>query len=142
MKCLPLLEFCSRDVTSVKINWRTEVAKGDLIVSSVYLPYDRSELLPTRELELLVEYFMVKWQHLLIGCDSNAHHVIWGSGDTNARGESLLNFIVANNLAILNVRNRPTFINRVRQEVLDITLSTEYVSTLIQSWHVSEVQPV
>jgi hypothetical protein len=51
----------------------------------------------------------------------------------------LLNFIVANNLDILNDGNRPTFINRVRQEVLDITKSTEYVSTLIQSWHVSEV---
>ena len=108
----------------MKINWRTEVADGDLIVSSVYLPYDRSELLPTRELELLVEYVMVKRQHLLIGCESNAQHVIWGSRNTIARGESLLDFILVNNLAILNVGNRPTFINIFRQEVLDITLST------------------
>jgi len=74
---------------------------------------------------------------IIIGCDANAHHVIWGSSDVNQRGESLLEFILNNNLEILNVVNVPTFVTRVRSEVLDITLSSRSVASHINDWHVS-----
>ena len=49
-----------------------------------------------------------------------SHHTIWGSTETNGRGELLLDFILSTNLCI---GCKPTFITRNRQEVIDIHLS-------------------
>jgi len=48
-----------------------------------------------------------------------------------------LEFILNNNLEILNVGNVPTFVTRVRCEVLDITLLNRSVASHISDWHVS-----
>jgi hypothetical protein len=50
--------------------------------------------------------------------------MVWGSTNTNQRGESLLGFIMANNLTIANQGNKLTFITAVRKEVLDVTITT------------------
>jgi hypothetical protein len=55
-----------------------------------------------------------------MGCDDNTHHTVWGSTNTNQRGESLLG-LMANNLTIANQGNKPTFVTAVRKEVLDVT---------------------
>jgi hypothetical protein len=61
----------------------------------------------------------------VIGCDANSHHVAWGRTDTNRRGAALLEYIIANsNLEIVNRGSEPTFVNRVREQVVDITLSS------------------
>jgi len=52
---------------------------------------------------------------IIIGCDASAHHGV------NQRGESLIEFILNNNLEILNVGNALTFVTRVRSEVLDLS---------------------
>jgi len=82
------------------------------------------EACPPPEITALAEYCKRTHSPIIIGCDANAHHVIWGRSDVNQRGESLLEFILNNNLEILNVGNVPTFAIRVRSEVLDITLSS------------------
>ncbi|XP_055390610.1 uncharacterized protein LOC129619384 [Condylostylus longicornis] len=72
-----------------------------------------------------------------MGCDANAHHVAWGSSDNNTRGESLLEFVVKENLEIFNVGNAPTFVTRVREAVLDITFGSPNVGFLVRDWKVS-----
>lgn len=42
------------------------------------------------------------------------------------------------NLQILNVGNIPTFINRVREEVIDMTLATPRMAREVKNWKVSE----
>lgn len=74
---------------------------------------------------------------LVLGCDANAHHWKWGSSDCNNRGESLLEFILSNNLEISNVGCQPTFVTRAREEVLDVTLSNHLANGLITQWRVS-----
>ena len=59
-----------------------------------------------------------------MGCNSNAHHNVWGSTNCNRRGESLYEFLDTTNLEILNQGNEPTFCNVSRQEVTDITLGS------------------
>ena len=61
-----------------------------LVIASVYLPYDIANLPPMQNLERLVLFAKGKGLPLLIGCDANAHHTIWGSTNTNARGTALL----------------------------------------------------
>ncbi|GBP08776.1 Retrovirus-related Pol polyprotein from type-1 retrotransposable element R1 [Eumeta japonica] len=41
----------------------------------------------------------------IIGADANAHHQLWGSLDTNRRGEDIIDFVLINNLVILNKGN-------------------------------------
>lgn len=82
----------------------------------------------------------------LIGCDANARNTIWGSTETNDRGESLLNFINSNNLIINNRGNDPTFYfppsvtnkNDGWREVLDVTLSSNSSGLHIENWRVFE----
>jgi len=79
---------------------------------------------PSRELEELVRYCENENLCLIVGCDSNAHHIVWGSNNCNGRGESLYEFLYTTNLEILNHGNEPTFCNVSRQEVTDITLGS------------------
>jgi hypothetical protein len=86
---------------------------------------------------------MVTWcraegTHLIIGCDSKLHHTSWGSTYIKNRGESLFNYIMANELDIMNKGNRPTFVTCNRQEVIDITIATFYTGNFNKNWHVSE----
>jgi hypothetical protein len=136
---ITLNEFCTRDLTTVRFTWKYKGRKRCAIASSVYLPFDSRELPPSRDLELLVESTGAGSLQLILGCDANAHHRDgWGSSDINPRGESLLQFLVCNNLYICNEGNRPTFVTRARREVIDITVCSEGMLGVIDGWHVSQ----
>lgn len=138
IQIMPLTELCSRDVATVKIKLNDDGGPRELVLASVYMPYDSSEPPPSRDVEKLVMYCRESGLQFIAGCDANAHHSIWGSSNTNDRGEYLLEFIMANNLDILNEGNKPTFINIRRQKVIDITLATASVKHRIKWWHVSD----
>ena len=71
-----------------------------------------------------MDYCKVRGLPLLLGCDANSHHKLWGSTDTNRRGEDLMDYLITTDLDILNTGTIPTFRNSVREEVIDITLCT------------------
>uniref|UniRef100_A0A1B6EQI2 Endonuclease/exonuclease/phosphatase domain-containing protein n=1 Tax=Cuerna arida TaxID=1464854 RepID=A0A1B6EQI2_9HEMI len=56
------------------------------------------------------------------------------------QGECLLDFIAEYNLIIMNQGRKPTFVHRrgtgVREEVLDITLASNYIATKVLNWMV------
>ena len=133
---LPLLEFCSRDIAATKIKIPMGNKNTEVVIASVYLPFDLP--LPTPEVEQLTNYCKRSQQHLIVGSDANAHHTTWGSSDTNNRGEYLLEFLLRENLIVLNSGNDPTFANRVRSEVIDITWATPAISRYVKGWHVSK----
>jgi hypothetical protein len=110
----------------------------EIILGSAYLPYDDFEPPPPREMERPVAGCRADGSHLVIGCDANAHHTTWGSSNINNVGESLFNFIMANDLHIMNKGNRPTFVTSNRQEVIYITIVTSYAGNFIKDWHVTE----
>jgi len=110
----------------------------EIILGSVYLPYDDVELLHPGELERLVTGCRADGTHLIVGCDVKSHHTPWGSMNINNRGESLFNYIMANGLDIMNRGNKPTFVTSTRQEVIDITIATVYVGNCIKDWYVTE----
>jgi hypothetical protein len=116
--------FSCRDLVAVLVKYYEERAERRTVVCSAYLPYDSTDPRPSRELEDLVRYCEKENLHLLVGCDSNAHHTAWGSTKCNSRGEALMEFLSSLNLEILNRGNEPTFCNAVRSEVLDITVGS------------------
>lgn len=55
---------------------------------------------------------------LIVGLDANAYNVLWGSTGTNNRGESLLQFLIAFNIDILNKDNKPSIVNGGNQSII------------------------
>jgi hypothetical protein len=63
----------------------------ELTVTSAYLPYDSNEPPPTNELRGVIDYWQQQEKQLIIGCDANVHHIIWGNTCTNPRKKTLWN---------------------------------------------------
>ncbi|XP_072380731.1 uncharacterized protein [Diabrotica undecimpunctata] len=134
------------DVALLQEPWRigekisglsTKQGEKKLVVCSAYFPGDET-LCPPSIISDIVAYCLEKGLQLIIGCDANAHHTVWGSTNINARGEYILNFILSEGLVISNIGNKPTFVTKARKEVLDLTLCTSRISDIITNWFVSD----
>lgn len=79
-----LSELCSRDVVTVKMTYTRE-RKWEHNLTSAYLPYDSHE--PNKWLREVTHNCCRNKLHLIFGCDTSEHHIIWGSTDINPRGE-------------------------------------------------------
>jgi hypothetical protein len=105
---------------------------GELIVASVYRPYNSEEPPPTKEVRDVIDYCSSRKKQLIIGCDANAH-ILWGSTNTNPGGVSFMEYLVSSNLNILNQGNEPTFVIRNRKEVIDLPLGTNRIGNLVSN---------
>ncbi|KAG8225457.1 hypothetical protein J437_LFUL004458 [Ladona fulva] len=105
-----------------------------IVICSSYLWYDAPDHPPNWELDGLVNFCKTKSWDLLVGCDSNSHHSVWGSSDVNPRGESLLEYLMTTELQLLNRGSQTTFRNNVREEFIDITLCTSNIEHKIEGW--------
>jgi splicing factor 45 len=88
INALPLLELCSRDVTAVRMTNTCGGRWEELFVASAYLPCDLDKPPPTKKVREVIDYCTSRKKQLIIGCDANEHHILWGSTDTNTRGEA------------------------------------------------------
>jgi hypothetical protein len=71
--------FSCRDLVAVLIVYDEEGAEQRLVICSAYLPHDSEDPPPSKEFEELVWYCENENLCLVVGCDSNAHHSVWGS---------------------------------------------------------------
>jgi hypothetical protein len=76
-----------------------------------------------------------KGYDLIIGLDSNAHHPMWGSPESNPRGDLLESIIKNHNLNILN-NGKATFSRKNCKTHIDITAITPSLNYKIKSWEV------
>jgi hypothetical protein len=105
----------------------------DLIIASAYLLYDSDEPPPTKELRDVIDYCGSRKKQLIIACDANAHHILWGSTGTNPREESFMEYLVGSNLNILNQGNEPTSVIHNRKKVTDLPLGTNRIGNLVSN---------
>ena len=129
-----LPQYCTGDMTTV-IHERKNGTK--LVLASVYMDYNEPDPPPV-VFQTLSRWTEQQKLHLVAGCDANAHHTLWGSSNINERGESLFEFLLSTNLIISNKGNHPTYFNKNREEVIDITLVTNSENIEVQNWRVSE----
>ena len=133
---ISLSDFCCRDLMTVLVKYKKGDESRNILVCSAYFPYEALDLTPLGVLERVFSYGLQNNIPVLVGCDANAHHMMWGSSDTNSRGERLLEFIFSKDGVVLNKGNTPTFFNAIRQEVIDITFCTCDVSVDVLNWTV------
>lgn len=134
---IPLPQLGSRDATTAVLEYKVSKGGRKLLICSLYLPYDDARPPILEDLERIIAFARERGLPMLIGCDANAHSEVWGSTNTNARGETLIQFLAHTNLEVLNIGNDATFINRIRKEVIDITLASRSLVDEISDWRVS-----
>jgi hypothetical protein len=122
---------------AVKIKTSCGRGLSKIFLGLAYLRCNYFEPSPSREMKKLVAGCRAEGSHLVISCDVNTHHTTWGSSSIN-RGETVFNFIMANDLDIMNKGNKPSFVTFNRQEVVDVTVATFYAGNFIEDWHVTE----
>ncbi|XP_030760569.1 uncharacterized protein LOC115885721 [Sitophilus oryzae] len=135
--CTLIPVLCTDDVVTAILTLTTEEGEKRMVICSAYFPGDEAQCPPSIISDVLA-FCLEKGIQLIIGCDANAHHTVWGGTNINTRGESVLNFTLSEGLLISNIGNKPTFVTRARKEVLDLTLCTGKVSDNITNWHVSD----
>lgn len=101
------------------------------------MPGDTDECRPGSMVNSLVSYCSNSGRPLILGCDANSHHTLWGSTDINKYGTELVEFLVTTDLEILNQGNTPTFVTKTRNEVLDVSFASRGFLDRISNWHVS-----
>ena len=133
---IQLHQFCDKDQVTIMVECKTNNHK--IVIASVYMPYDAVDPPPPEKMQQLVQFCADNNKKLIIGCDANSHNTAWGSSDNNIRGENLLEYILATNLQISNLGNMPTFRNAIREEVIDITLTSMDIADRIIEWQVRD----
>lgn len=135
LKILPLAQFNKKDVTALILTTKVSTNKIKMIVGSIYVSHTLDP--PYQDIERLSHFARKCNLPLLIGGDVNAHHRLWGSTDTNKRGENLLELIATTDLEILNKGREATFVTKARREVLDITLASNRILDYCREWRVT-----
>lgn len=71
-----------------------------------------------------VDYCSDSDRPLILGCDANSHHTLWGSTNVNKYGVELTEYLANTDLEILNRGNEHTFVTEARSEVLEVTFAS------------------
>lgn len=135
---ITLHQFSDEDCVAVLVEISTNGGKRNMVFCSLYLPFDSPEPPPTENFTRLVEYCEGKGYGLIVGSDTNAHHTAWGSSNCNNRGEALFQYIMSTNLDFCNQGTKPTFVTRVRREVLDVTFASMRAIGMVKNWRVDD----
>lgn len=132
-----LPQYSSGDVTTVLLNIQNGNKNEEIIMSSVYMPFEEHNKMPDDMTRAVIAHSASSDIPITIGADCNAHHALWSSSDINRRGEKLVEYLSTTDLDIQNKACEPTFATKTRQEVLDITLATQRFANRIKNWRVS-----
>jgi hypothetical protein len=71
---------------------------SELLVTLAYLPYDSDIPLPSKGLREVTDYCNTNKMQFIIGCDTKAHYIMWGSMDINPQGECLMEHLISKKL--------------------------------------------
>ena len=80
------MEFIRRDLLAIRLEVTLDGRREEIVVASVYMPYSSPEPPPSEEIAGLVEDCRRRGRELIIGCNANSYHMMWGSTNINARG--------------------------------------------------------
>jgi ribonuclease HI len=137
-EALQLLEFSDKDCVVVKLKLNTTENKRVIILCSAYFPgYNETRRnVICEKLDKLIKHCLIHKTELIVGCDANAHNIIWGSNRDCPRGNILLEYLTTQNLTLLNEGNSPTWERNELSDVIDITFSTQDINESISNWKV------
>jgi len=93
--------------------------------------------LPINMIDRIRSFFRDEKLPLIVTCDTNAHHPLWGGNDINQKGQLLSEFLATMDLEVANLGNEPTFCVGNIQTIIDVTLVSRTLLCDVHHWHVS-----
>ena len=100
------------------------------------IKYKAEDMFPM--LDKIISYSQTNNHGLIMGLDTNAHSSMWNSINNNHRGNLLEEWILQNNLSILNNGSTPTFVGHQGNTIIDVTLTDSSTLDLVHHWMVNE----
>ena len=97
-----------------------------------------------RTLDIPITELIRSSPNVLVAGDTNAHSTLWGSPVNNPRGDHWDEFIIANDLNVLNWGTDPTFSNHIADTHIDVSLCSDprLVRGLDEYQHIQWVRPL
>lgn len=126
----------SRDTVAILVDTSTITGKKQTIFASVYQPPEHDNQPPTPELRKIIKYAKEQQKPLIIGCDTNGHHQMWGSKNNNKRGRNLAEYITTADLITVNEGQTPTFQSANGETIIDVTIASKNIENKISNWQV------
>jgi ribonuclease HI len=136
--------LCDKDITTCL--WQPENAShlpttASIILISAY--WDSTLNTLPNLLPLAVDYANHHQFDIICCIDSNAHSTLWGCPRDDNRGNLFEQFILQNNLHLLNIGNTATYYNirgpqTIAKSIIDLTLTSSLLSTHAHAWKVHQ----
>ena len=126
----PMPEYTEKDISTCLIKGKEK----EIIFSSVYM--DINEEPWSKTLKKLIRFCSTVKKELVIVSDTNCHSTLWGSRETNARGEIFEMNLLQTDLEIMNVGRMPTFFNRRSSTIIDVTLASASLAASFEGWRI------
>ncbi len=128
----PVDTLSGADLAVISLNTES----GIIYFCSAYLDILKEPI--SNEMNKLVVFCYNEKIPLIIGMDSNAHSVLWGSSENNRRGDRLEEWLLNNELFVHNTGKTPTFAPRreVTNTIIDLTITNRWALDYIYSWKV------
>ena len=133
-----MTHFSNRDMITVRCN----IKGKDVVFCSLYLGHEPNkpeiDSDTVGKMSKLVEFTKNRNLPLIMGADSNGHHVMWNSFKANdRRGILLAQLIEKWELNLANRGKSPTFVNsRGHKSIIDITMTNRKGNSLLSNWKV------
>ena len=125
-------EFSSNDICTAVL----KTDSSEVYFASVYC--DINMAIKNELLINLTDFCNKNSKELILGMDSNAHSVLTGSELNNRRGDELEEFIMEQNLLVLNEGSTPTFEAGVGKSCIDVTLANVKAFDRVNKWRVDK----
>jgi len=152
-KALPAWEvpqFMGEDISTVLVQHSIQVGSGYREKSKIINVYYCSlycditlDIRQNQEFMSFLQFVKAGNHPCVIGCDSNAHSTLWGSPDSNPRGDIMEEIIESFNLQVCNKGEVPTFNSSRGSTHIDVTLVNESFQRWmdIKDWTVDVERP-
>ena len=108
----------------------------NILLISGYLDINFDPQVTADQLQHIFDYAKKQSLQILMGVDSNAWSTLWGSKETNKRGEVLEELFFKNDVLIVNRGGKPTFVTCRASSTIDLTLTSSGMVDLVRNWEV------
>jgi hypothetical protein len=133
LKALLIHSLSDRDNVAIVIKDNTRT----ICLASVYLDIKYNNPVIGRTLHNIAAESERSGWDLLVGSDSNAHSLLWGSEKPNTRGDNVEEFLATHDLVIKNIGTEYTFVNSMHKTIIDITFTRRGLENHIANWAVN-----
>lgn len=133
---MALNQFVTEDLVAASLDLNISGVEHKMVIVSSYHHYENAVV--SDVLQRLIEFCRKGGRQLIFGCDANAHNQNWGGEKTDKRGEEMQDFVVENDLTILNTGFKPTYCTARSKSFIDLTIVTNFIADEINDWRVDD----